>query len=79
MNKVYIKVNRCEIGMKMAETIYNDYGAVIVGENTILDQHILRKLNNLGIDKVRIYSDTEDEYISNEAEIFNIQYNVNKY
>ena len=47
MKKVTVDINQCKPGMQIAETIFNDYGAAIITEDTILDAHILEKLKNL--------------------------------
>ncbi len=77
MRKVTVNVYESEPGMKMAETIFNEYGGTIVGENTILDAHLINKLKNLDINKVKVYLETEDVIISNNSEVFRVQYNEN--
>lgn len=77
MRKVAIRLDDCEPGMKTAETIFNEYGAVIVGENTILDTHIIRKLQNLGIAKIRIYDESQIIIAANSSDIFKAEYNEN--
>lgn len=77
MRKVFISVQECLPGMEMAETIFNEYGAVVVGERTILDAHIIRKLSNLGILKIKIYEHEQNFAIANDSEFFKAQYNDN--
>lgn len=77
MKGITISVNDCQPGMKMAETIYNQYGAVIVGEGTILDQHLILKIQRLGIDNIKIYSLTDKNLRGNSIEVFKEQYNEN--
>ncbi|RCX13818.1 HD-GYP domain-containing protein (c-di-GMP phosphodiesterase class II) [Anaerobacterium chartisolvens] len=77
MKKVFVSLSECMPGMQMAESIYNEYGAVIVAENTILDDHIIKKLDNLGHHSFRVMEQPEDIIVSNDAESFNIQYNEN--
>lgn len=77
MRGTNISVNDCQPGMKMAETIFNQYGAVIVGEGTILDQHLISKIQRLGIDKIKIIDFTEKSLRDNSFEIFKAQYNEN--
>ena len=77
MRKVFVSVYELTEGFEMAETIFNEYGAEIVSENTILDEHIIKKLRNLGISKVKIF-DTEHNTVSaNNSELFKAQYNQN--
>ncbi|MCX8130221.1 MAG: HD-GYP domain-containing protein [Clostridia bacterium] len=77
MRKVFVSVIDCYPGMKMAETIFNEYGAVIVAENTILDAHLIKKLDNLGFLKVKIYEQSADILLTGDAELFKAQYNEN--
>ena len=37
MKKVFVSVHNCKPGMRVAEDIYNEYGAVIVADNMLLD------------------------------------------
>ncbi len=53
--KVKIFIDACKPKMITAETIYNDYGAVIVWENTVLDTLTIKKLKDFGLDSIRIY------------------------
>lgn len=53
--KINIKISACLPEMVTAETIYNDYGAVIVWEKTELDQSLINRLKDLGIEHVQVY------------------------
>ncbi len=75
MKKVFVSVNECVAGMKMAETIFNDYGAAIVAEDTILDEHIINKISKLGIVKIKVYETENDVVIVKSTELFSDQYN----
>jgi HD-GYP domain-containing protein (c-di-GMP phosphodiesterase class II) len=77
MRKVFVSVYECEPGMMMAETIFNEYGAVIVAENAILDTHLIRKLDNLGFLQVKIYDQISNLITASSSEIFKVQYNDN--
>ena len=77
MKKVFVSVVECIPGMKMAETIFNDYGAVIVSEDTILDRNIIDKIKRLGIIKIKIYDSSNDNIIVSGTELFRAQYNEN--
>ncbi|MDQ2087234.1 HD-GYP domain-containing protein [Herbivorax sp. ANBcel31] len=46
-------------GMKVAQTILNDFGSIIISENTILDEHLIKKLQNQKLLKVRIFVEKE--------------------
>jgi len=77
MRKVYVNVDECIPGMQTAEIIYNDYGAVIVSEDAVLDDHIIKKIKNLGINRLRIHDITEEMITSSGTEIFRAQYYEN--
>lgn len=77
MKKVFVSIDECKPGMRMAETIFNEYGAVIVAENTILDDHMINKIYRLGIIKVKVYDNTNDMIVVSGAELFKAQYNEN--
>lgn len=53
--KITVSIDACLPEMIIAETIYNEYGAVIVWENTRLDKLTIAKLQNFGIKNIRIY------------------------
>ena len=77
MKKVFVSVEECAAGMKMAETIFNDYGAVIVAEDTILDNHIIEKVKRLGIIKIKVYDSSNENIIVSGTELFRAQYSEN--
>ena len=77
MKKVTVDINQCKPGMQIAETIFNDYGAAIITEDTILDAHILEKLKNLNINKFKVYDEAYNVIKSKSTEIFNAQYKEN--
>lgn len=55
MIKERIAINNCKVGDIIAEDIRNNQGIVLVVENTILNEFILNKLINLGIEWISIY------------------------
>jgi HD-GYP domain-containing protein (c-di-GMP phosphodiesterase class II) len=75
MKKVFVSVEECIPGMQIAETVFNDYGAVIVAENTILDEHMLSKINKLGIIKIKVYDQVNEMIMVSGTELFRAQYN----
>lgn len=77
MKKVFISVRECEPGMKVAETIYNNFGAIIIAQDTILDEHLIRKLGFLDINRVRIYHERHDTITENSPQMFRLEYNKN--
>ncbi len=55
--KVNFSISGCSVGMKIAEPIFNHYGAVIIPENAILDALLIEKLEKMGIDKIKVYKE----------------------
>lgn len=53
--KVRVVIDACLPQMVTAETIYNHYGAVIVWENTVLDDTAITRLKEFGIDTIQVY------------------------
>ncbi|MGI6778647.1 MAG: HD-GYP domain-containing protein [Acetivibrionales bacterium] len=74
MRKIIMSVDCCKVGMRIAETVYNNFGVGIVLEGTILDQNIINKLKELGIEKVRVYPKSVDQIINYKAEVIKVQY-----
>lgn len=64
--KVSIRLSKCEPGMKIAETVFNDYGAVVVAKDSILDAHMIAKMQNFNIDRVLIYEISDDKIEENK-------------
>lgn len=77
MQRVFIGIDDCKPGMCMAETIYNEYGAVIVAENTVLDEHLIHKITNLGILRVRVFEKYDNIITADSTEMFKAQYREN--
>lgn len=77
MRKLSVNIHECTTGMRVAETIYNEYGAVIIAEDTILDEHLINKLNNLDIYQIRIYDQTKNQFVLSSTQVFNAKYNEN--
>lgn len=74
MKKVFISVRDCRPGMKIAEDIFNDYGAVIIADGTILDEHIIGRITDLGFTRIRIYDTEEDINKVSGSDLFRTQY-----
>lgn len=77
MKKVFVSVSDCTPGMKLAEDIFNEYGAVIITENTTLDSYIISKIISLGLKKIKVYDQTGDMIVVSGTELFRAQYNEN--
>lgn len=54
-----LRTASCEPGMILASDIVNDYGAVILYQNSRLDEYSISKLSNLGLNFVKVYKDYE--------------------
>lgn len=79
MKKIFIYPSELVSGMKIAETILNDYGAVVISEGTIIDDHLANKLGNMGLYRLKIF---DEELVNTDAnEEFKKSYddNVKKY
>jgi len=74
MKIVFKSVNDCTPGTQIAETIFNDYGAVIVAENTILDEYLIIMIKRLGFIRIKIYDTTEETIVASGTELFKAQY-----
>ncbi|MGE5630377.1 MAG: HD-GYP domain-containing protein [Caulobacteraceae bacterium] len=55
----FVEVTKCKNGDILAEDLFNKYGAIIVAKYTVLNSYIICKLNELGIQQVRIFDDKE--------------------
>lgn len=77
MKKVFVSIFECKPGMRIAEDIFNEYGAIIIADGTVLDDYLIERIIDLGIHRVRIY-DTEGNVIEvSNSELFRAQYNEN--
>jgi len=75
MEKLMVYSSDLVPGMKIAETILNDYGAIVVSEGTVLDDKLISKIKNLGMYRLQIF---EEEHIKFESKsVFRKKYNEN--
>jgi len=70
-----MKTSDCEPGMVLASDIVNDYGAVILYQNSILDEYSIDKLTSLGLNFVKVYKDYE--FKEKKQVVIEAQYNNN--
>ena len=70
-----MKTSDCEPGMVLASDIVNDYGAVILYQNSILDEYSINKLMKLGLNFVKVYKDYE--FKEKKQVVIEAQYNNN--
>jgi putative nucleotidyltransferase with HDIG domain len=64
-------------GMRIAETVTNNYMATVVNNGTILDTHIIEKLKNMNYQKIRVYIGTDQEIEDNPYEAVRREYGQN--
>lgn len=77
MPKMALFSYELEPGMMLAETIVNDYGAIVVSEGTVLDEHTIRKLGNLNLSRIQVLCDKNDVPVQETEDNFKTQYNEN--
>lgn len=77
MKKFFLSLDECENGMRIAEDLYNDYGAVIIVEGTVLDDYIIDRIKKLGIEKVKVYENKSEMIYASGTELFKAQYKDN--
>lgn len=70
-----LRTASCEPGMILASDIVNDYGAVILYQNSRLDEHSINKLTNLGLNFIKVYKDYE--FKEKKQVVMEAQYNNN--
>jgi putative nucleotidyltransferase with HDIG domain len=55
MDKVSIPVSCCEVGEILAEDVLNEWGIILVSQNTIINQYIKNKLIEMRIPNILVY------------------------
>ncbi len=70
-----LRTSDCEPGMVLASDIMNDYGAVILYQNSILDEYSINKLMKLGLNFVKVYKNYE--FKEKKQIVIEAQYNNN--
>ncbi len=81
-----VYVYESEPGMIAAEDVFNNYGAILIHKNTILDLYSIEKLNNLGINQIKVFKeyvpieidspDVAEIYEENISEFKNVVNNI---
>ncbi len=77
MKKIFVSANECKPGMRIAEDIYNEYGAIIIAENMLLDDYIIMRIRELGFTRIKVYENSEEMVAVSGTELFRAQYNEN--
>jgi len=70
-----MKTSDCEPGMVLASDVVNDYGAVILYQNSKLDEYSINKLTKLGLNFIKVYTDYE--FKEKKQIVVEAQYNNN--
>jgi uncharacterized domain HDIG len=77
MDKIFVSIEDCLPGLRTADKIYNKYWAVVVNENTVLDEETIYKLRQLGIESIRVYDEHDQQVHINSREFFKVNYDNN--
>ncbi len=80
MRSIYIDISDCKPGMVTAESVHNQYGGIIVAQNTPLNPYIINRLESLGIQRVRVFAERSISEKERKSELFEARYqnNVNE-
>lgn len=70
-----LRTMSCEPGMILASDIVNDYGAVILYQNSRLDEYSINKLTSLGLNFIKVYKNYE--FKEKKQIVIEAQYNNN--
>ena len=69
MIRVQVKPSKCVEGDILAEEAINKYGAVLLGKGTVINNYIISKLVDMGVDSVWIYREnTESLQVNQEVD-----------
>ena len=68
MKTITLWLDQCMPGMKIAETLSNEFNAVIIIKGAVLTQRLIDKLKNMGFAKIRVYDDSDKEIEQNKQE-----------
>lgn len=77
METVTLPIFECEPGMKIGQTIYNDFGAVIINKGTILDKGALRRLESMDLFELKVFLQNEEEIQENYLDDVQRKYREN--
>ncbi len=77
MEKTTLSIFECKPGMKIAQTIHNSFGAVMIMQDTILDRQILNRIESMGILEIDVYQEDKDQIRKNRNENVYTKYDEN--
>jgi len=75
MKKSFVYPSELVPGMKIAETILNDYGAIVMSEGTVLDDNLINKIKNVGVYRLQIFDEQDKKVEINN--VFEQKYDEN--
>lgn len=75
MGKSFVYLSDLVSGMKTAETILNEYGAIVISEGTVLDDNLIIKLKNMGVYRLQIFDEQHVKVETND--VFQKRYDEN--
>lgn len=67
-------INKCVPGMEIAETIFNEFGAILIHIGTILDLSMIKMLKRLGFEKIKVYEANENNASEDLIQTFKLKY-----
>lgn len=73
-NKLELDLEHVNIGMTLAETVFNPLGAIIIHKDTVLTLSMIKTLNRVGIRKIKIYADNQEQKINDPIQLFKDRY-----
>ena len=77
MEKTTLSIFECKPGMRIAQTINNNFGAAMILEDTILDRQILNKIESMGILEIEVYVENKDQIQENRDQNIYSKYEQN--
>ena len=72
--RVEINVDQCKPGMEVSGAVYNNAGAVILPDGTILELNIIKSLKRLNISNIKVYIKNENEKSLENSVVFREKY-----
>lgn len=77
MKKVFIGIDECKPGMQVADSIYNEFGAVVISSGTLLSPNLINRIKDLGVYRIKVYEFSDNTISPEKSEQFRAQYYEN--
>lgn len=55
MRRKYVHIYQCKIGDVLASDVYNDFGSLIISQDTVINEHVIKRLTIFGIRQLSVY------------------------